>query len=73
MIPKHRAYALCIHGKVPEPTPVVACSSTQHKFNKSACLWRGYLTCYSNFIVKFASSGCLKINVLDKRNDVDKF
>ena len=40
-------------------------------FQLSACFWRG-LTCYSNSIVKFALSGCLQINGLDQRNDVDK-
>jgi len=40
-------------------------------FQLDACFWRG-LTCYSDSIVKFASSGYLQINDLDQRNDIDK-
>ncbi|PVH65740.1 hypothetical protein PAHAL_1G066400 [Panicum hallii] len=39
----------------------------------TTCLWRAGLTCYSDSIVKFASSRYLQINGLDHRNDVDKF
>jgi hypothetical protein len=72
-ISKHRTYALCIHWEIPWPPPVMAWSSGQHKFNKSAYLWRGGFTCYSDSIVKFTSSRCLQINGLDHINDVDKF
>jgi len=40
-------------------------------FKLDACFWRG-LTCYSDSVVKFASSGYLQINDLDQRNDIDK-
>ncbi|KAG2646025.1 hypothetical protein PVAP13_2KG474400 [Panicum virgatum] len=56
-IPKHRAYALCIYGKISWPPPVSVWSSNQHQFNK---FWRDSLMCYSDLIVKFNLSGCLQ-------------
>jgi len=73
MISKHRAYALCIHGKISWPPPILVWSSDQHQFNKSTCLWRDSLMCYSYLIIKFNFSGCLQSICLDQRNEVDKF
>jgi hypothetical protein len=40
-------------------------------FLLGACFWIDFI-CYSDSIVKFASSGCPQINGSDPRNDVDK-